>query len=93
MKCMVDGCYGEVEYEATLKVHCIPEALLEKEKATYQPARIKPGVLVCKLHKNLDAYDILTEERFTQIALEIHKKKGTTFIDRDNLEVEWNELE
>lgn len=92
MICAVDKCNNEAKYEAVIKLHVIPDALLEKEKENYKPAEVKPGVVVCEHHTNLTAYDILTEERFTQLTLEIHKNKGSVFIDRDNLEIEWTPI-
>lgn len=89
MNCAVQDCPMGATHEALLSVNVIKEAILPKERGSYKPAKIKPGVEVCKEHTGLFAHDILTEEKWTQISLEIHKKKGSVFLDRDNLGVEW----
>ena len=92
MICSALGCTNEATHEGFFLIHPIREALLEKELESYKPARVEAGVKICKHHKYLTAYDILTEERWTQVTFEIYRLGGLIQLDRDNVGVEWQTI-
>jgi hypothetical protein len=88
IKCCAKKCKADASYEAIILVH--PKGYF-KPKDDYEPAKVSCGAFFCEVHKDLDAFDILSDDDWVKISLTFFKKKAQ-HPDPERIDIEWTRL-